>query len=240
MQENIFDLGKWQGALIFQAANFKELQGYLGSERQIENHLSSLRMYSVDEDGEKTEYPLSVSAVASYNSSFADSLLLHANMMIVMAGAYYENIIFDFLQNYFVHKPNSLHRYVGGEKNTGFIKVTEAVSFSTIHELISDLASRAAKNAGGGAPVDVIKRINSLTKNVIDSELEVRIVSLIVKRNAIAHDLKQYSHEQVDVDGAYQTLSDVLEVLGRVTYELGMPVYDPGDLLELRVQRFMD
>lgn len=236
----MFDLGRWQGALIFQAANFKELQGYLGSERQIENHLSSLRMYSVDEEGKKTEFPLSVSAVASYNDSFADSLLLHANMMIVMAGAYYENIVFDFLHNYFVHKPNSLHQYVGGEKTTGYIKVAEAVSYSAMHELISDLASRAAKNAGGGAPGDVVKRINKLTRNVISSELEVRIVSLIVKRNAIAHDLKQYSHMQVDVDGAYQTLSDVLEVLGRVTYELGIPVYDPGDLLELRMQKFID
>ncbi|MCX2545981.1 hypothetical protein [Pseudomonas sp. COW5] len=235
-EQAVFDLGKWHGALIFSSANFRDFKGYLENTDAVDFHLSAKKILSVNDDGDLIHRPLSDDPLSSaisdkYKESFSDSLTMHANMLVVMAGAYFENIVFDFLQNFFTHKPNSLHQYVGGEDRPGYIKVTEVFSYNALSDLMTELSARGAKNAAAGSPDIILRRIRTLTKHEIPSKLEQRLVKLVAQRNAIAHDIKQYSLDEIDIEGAYETLEEFLKTLGLITSALHLPLYDPGHLL---------
>lgn len=232
-KEAFFDLGKWHGALIFGSGKFRDFRSYLENSHAIDFHLSTKVITSVNEQGDLIHRPLSDDPLSSqisdeYKESYSDSLILHANMLIVMAGSYFENMVFDFLQNYFVHKPKSLHKFVGSD---GYIKVTEVFSYDALSNLITDLAARGAKNAAAGSPDVILRRIRMLTKGDIPSELESQLVKLIVKRNAIVHDIKEYPIDEINIEEAYETLEKFLKTLGLITRDLSLPLYDPGHLL---------
>lgn len=116
-KEAFFDLGKWHGALIFSSGKFRDFRGYLENSNAIELHISTKVITSVNEQGDLTHRQLSGDLLYNkisneYKESYSDSLVLHANMLIVMAGSYFENMVFDFLRNYFIHKPKSLHKFL--------------------------------------------------------------------------------------------------------------------------------
>ncbi len=230
----IFDIGKWQGALIYAPARFQDLGTYLRNEPLIETHVSStFELFQIDDHGNETRSPISPNVIKDFKDSFSQSHEHYANMMIVTAGTYLENIIFDFFKNYFSHKPNALHEYVSSGESRGYIKVTEAVSHNSMDELINTLASRAAKNAGGGPPTEIFNRIKKLTKHSVTDELRERIEELVRTRNSIAHEIRSFAIEKLDVEGTYESLSDLLEELGNITKSLKLPFYDPGHLLDL-------
>lgn len=113
----------------------------------------------------------------------------------------------------------------------GYIKVTEVFSYDALSDLITDLAARGAKNAASGSPSLIFRRVRSLTKCDIPNELERKIVKLIEKRNEIVHDIKEYPIDAVDIEGAYETLQELLKKLGLITRDLNLPLFDPGSLL---------
>lgn len=235
-EQPIFDLGKWHGALIFSSGNFRDFKDYLENTSAIDFHLSAKKIISANDEGDLIHRPLSEDSLFNaisdkYKESFSDSLTMHANMLIVMAGAYFENIVFDFLQNYFTHKPNSLHQFIGSEDSRGYIKVTEVFSFDALSDLTAELAARGAKNAAAGSPDIILRRIKTLTKHEIPSKLEKRLVKLAIQRNAIAHDIKQYYPEEIDIEGTYEALLEFLKALGLISSALNLPLYDPGHLL---------
>ena len=241
-KEAYFDLGKWHGALIFSSGEFTDFRAYLENAEAVDLHMSSIKLLSADEDGNVTHRALSDSRLSiawaeEHRGSLSDSLTMHANMLIVTAGAYFENIVFDFLQNYFTHKPKALHTFIGGEDNPGHIKISEVFSFDTLGDLTTELAARGASRASDGPPDKILQRIKTLTGVEIPSDLHRQIVELVLQRNTIAHEIKRYPLDKLDIQGAYNALEELLRKLGLITRGLGLPIYDPGNLLPKTVKQ---
>lgn len=235
-QTSFFDLGKWHGAIIFSAADFKDFKSYLENSSAVNLHLAGVRLISADDDGKLIHRSLSDDSLSAaysskYKTSLNDSLVTHANMLLVMAGAYFENIIFDFFQNYFIHNPNALYDFVGEEGNRGGIKVSEIFTFDSMRDFVRELASRGAKNAGSGSPDVIFKRVSKLTKTPVPTELTSRLKTLMSQRNTIAHEVRQYSLSQINIPDVFDTLEQMLKFLGTVSRDLGLPLHDPGHLL---------
>lgn len=230
-----FNVGKWHGALVFASGNFSDFKSYMTSESAVSVFLSELKMIGVDDDGKIVSKQLGNSHLASsyaghMRESLSDSLMVHANMLIVTAGAYFENIIFDFFKLLFINKPKKMHLYIGAEESQGHIKIGDIFEYSDLEAFTADMACRAAKKASDGAPTKILERIEKLSGGHIASDLKKKLTKLVLLRNEIAHEIKRYDLDVLDIEQTYEALEELLRTLGGMAKSLKIPVYDPGGL----------
>lgn len=231
-----FDIGKWHGALIFTSGSFSELKGYMESDAAIRIYLSGLNVVAPDGKGNLIPAPvgsdpLSDAYAEHVESSLSDSLVVHANMLVVTAGAYFENIAFDFLSVFFQCKPKAMHQFVGGDASKGSLNIVEVFDLEDLDSFTAAFSKRAAKKASDGPPQKILDRIQKLSGHGLAAELQDRIVKLVLQRNEIAHELKRYDLDKLDIKSTYDTLEDFLMSLGAIAKNLKMPICDPAGVI---------
>ena len=153
--------------------------------------------------------------------------------MVVLAAAYVELILKDFLRCYFISGPQRMDEYlprVADEKNAR-ISLKQILQAESKEKLIEDLAMIAIGNARPSRFDVILKRLIEGAKIELDRPLIDNLLFLREQRNQFAH---QATGKKISAEQVYNWFDDIrylLYVLAGLSVRYEVPYYDDVDFL---------
>ncbi|HLA07760.1 MAG TPA: hypothetical protein VJ022_09980, partial [Anaerolineales bacterium] len=153
---------------------------------------------------------------------------VYSQQMIVIAYTLFEGILDDFVTSLFGRYPERMYDYINTETNLrGKIDLRELLDAESKNKLIYELARKAASNFVRGSLVDIIKKLQKLTKNSLDEKLIQEMLPVQDLRNQIVHEMSSVDDlpvKPVEASSAINLTNQILLHLEDVAKKLDISI----------------